>query len=117
MSLSVSLRFLSVTECTFEDFGVPVCVIECPVAAWNIQSSAFYSCTVQIADGRIGILKTWRLVVKLKSKTWRRNPLNLLPLIALIVTSTVSPGFTEVALTLKLRNTFVQNALKYFTSF
>ena len=114
MSLSVSLRFLSVTECTFEDFGVPVCVI---VAAWNIQSSAFYSCTVQIADGRIGILKTWRLVEKLKSKTWRRNPLNLLPLIALIVTSTVSPGFTEVALTLKLRNTFVQNALKYFTSF
>ena len=93
MSLSVSLRFLSVTECTFEDFGVPVCVI---VAAWNIQSSAFYSCTVQIADGRIGILKTWRLVEKLKSKTWRRNPLNLLPL---IVTSTVSPGFTEVALT------------------
>ena len=114
MSLSVSLRFLSVTECTFEDFGVPVCVI---VAAWNIQSSAFFSCTVQIADGRIGILKTWRLVVKLKSKTWRRNPLNLAPLIALIVTSTVSPGFTEVALTLKLRNTFVQNALKYFTSF
>ena len=114
MSLSVSLRFLSVTECTFEDFGVPVCVI---VAAWNIQSSAFYSCTVQIADGRIGILKTWRLVVKLKSKTWRRNPLNLAPLIALIVTSTVSPGFTEVALTLKLRNTFVQNALKYFTRF
>ena len=95
----MSLRFLSVTECTFEDFGVPVCVIECPVAAWNIQSSAFYSCTVQIADGRIGILKTWRLVEKLKSKTWRRNPLNLAPLIALIVTSTVSPGFTEVALT------------------